>query len=344
LLASCDAVLRLEDIHPPPPVLTYRKAILITSDTLLDDIPVSVALDADPELAAHARPDGSDVLFDDGTNVLPCEIVAYDAGTLDAWVRLPELLPGTTTIYLDYGGATRTGDRAAAWPASYIGVWHQAETGATAFDSTVHGHDLVAEVTLPTSVSGVVGGARGYSAPQQMCAADPDNSLEFDATSSFAYSVWAYLELPPPSYNIALYKGGASVGDVGFDLELGAAWVAYLADAIGPGASVASSNTPPMNRWAQEVIVVDRGNATVLAYLDGSQVNSSGIAGLGSLASGTEICLGGASGGGTNGYFGRLDEARVVSGVPSDARIRFEHANLAARDHVISIGPEEVIR
>jgi len=342
--AGCDALLHLDDIHPPAPIVAYRKSLAIASSAPLADVPVSIALDGDLDLAMHAQPGGSDVQFVDETdNPLPYEIVSYAGGTLDAWVRVPALTPGNTTIYVRYGAPAPLQDPTLAWPDLYVGVWHQSGGNSTSKDSTRHGHDLVAQGATPGTAPGIVGDARSFDGQtmQPLCAGDTDGSLEFDPNSSFAYSAWVYVNQTPTNSNIPFHKGGSAPTTAGYDMELGSlAWHAYLADGAADQ-MVQPASQQQLDRWANVLIVVDRSTAIVSAYLDGSLAGTASFK-LGSLAGSEPMCLG-AEGDGAQPFGGLIDEARVLRGAPSSERIRFEHANLAARDQVITVGAEETV-
>jgi hypothetical protein len=343
LVAGCDYVLHLDDIHPLAAPASYRKAITITQATgaTLADVPVSVTLANDPGLAAHARSDGSDILFDDGTSELATEVVAYDAGTLDAWVRLPMLPSGTTTIYLGYGGATRTSAPTAAWPPAFVGVWHLAEADSSTRDSTSHGHSLAAVNTAPPTVAGIAGAARSFGPlSQEMCATDLDGSLD-PALGSFSYSVWVFAELSLGQFDSPLYHGGGSPGDPGYDLELGLGpWDASLSD--GTVTQQLQLMSEVVRQWTHLVVVVDRGQTLGITFRDGSPVDSVGLSVPGALSGSAPICIGGA--GGNDPFHGAIDEVRVLLGAESPAQIAFEYANLARRDQVIAVGAEEALR
>ena len=73
----------------------------------LVDFPVLVSRSGDADLAAHARPDGFDILFTDGdgTTKLSHQIESYDgAGNLVAWVKVPLLPTGADKLIFMYYG------------------------------------------------------------------------------------------------------------------------------------------------------------------------------------------------------------------------------------------------
>ncbi|MGE5185165.1 MAG: LamG-like jellyroll fold domain-containing protein [Acidobacteriota bacterium] len=346
LVASggCDSILRLDPIKPVPQQVAYRKPITITNrGAMLADEPVSITTVHDLDLVAHAQADGSDLAFDDGTNPLPYELVAYDAGTLDAWVRVPALPMGATTIYLTYGGAAATRDPTAAWPDAYVGVWHQSGSDATSTDTTSHRHDLAAQGTgVPAPAAGIAGDAREF-ADQQMCGADNDGSLEFVDTDSFTYSLWVNLDGVGSQFNISFCKGGTNAMTAGYELQMpNGSWTAEISDGANTVRAF-PAQSQQLNQWIQVVIEVDRAGRELRGYRDGSAVTATAIPmAYGSLAGDAPMCLGGEP----NGNYpiqGRIDEARVMRGLLSVDQIVFEHANLAARDSVIAIGPEEPV-
>ena len=99
LLGACDRVFGIAPLPATPDApAPFQKTVTLTQDTgeALAALPVSISFAADPELAAHAAPDGGDIGFYAGAVQLPAEIVSYADGSLEAWVQVPMLLPGTT--------------------------------------------------------------------------------------------------------------------------------------------------------------------------------------------------------------------------------------------------------
>lgn len=348
--SGCDSILGLDQVSPidaAPPCTSYRKAIAITQDgtTTLQDVPVSIVLASDHDLATHAQADGRDLVFTDGSGTeLPAEIVAYSAGSLEAWVDVPALPSGMTTIYLDYGGAARTGLASAAWPSEFVGVWHLGGSGAAEPDSTIHHHDLSASDSGPASTSGIVGSARRFveigGAP--MCVTDGDGSLEFDL-GSFTYETWMQLQISLTGQNhVVLAKGATNSADAGFDLEASDSWVGNVVDDKMDDAEVTAS-AEIRGRWVYVALVVDRTQQLLTSYIDGAFTSSTTTNIVDSVSSVSEpFCLGGESDG-TFLYRGDLDEVRIASVARSGDWLRFAGRNLANRDQVIAVGPQQVI-
>jgi hypothetical protein len=149
---SLDAAVTISADAPPAPSGWWNPAwhkrarLTITDPELgetLGDFQVSVKLEAPAFDPAAAKSDGADLRFvaDDGT-VLDHEIDLWNpAGASLAWVRLPKLAPGATTVHLYYGNpAAPALAGQGVWPEPYAGVWH---LSATAKDSTPHAFDGV---------------------------------------------------------------------------------------------------------------------------------------------------------------------------------------------------------
>src|ERR1051325_2969415 len=112
-----------------------RRAITITSlvGSTLSEFPISISIGPSSSVPDEPLSFTNDRM----TLALPAEIVASDSrtGALEAWVRIPELPPGTTTIYLNYGGPVST---RSPWDA-YAGAWHM-DVGSTGVADVARGH------------------------------------------------------------------------------------------------------------------------------------------------------------------------------------------------------------
>ena len=329
------------DTIPPPTV--FRKPVSITQDTssTFTMFRLSVVLSGDPDLTKHASADGSDILFTDGTTELPSEVVAYDgAGSLEAWVAVPTLPPGVTTIYLMYGADARTSQPSDVWSKAYVGVWHFSGKSKTESDSSSHVHTVTSIGVAPNPTTGLVGEARHFDAVlhDALCGGDADGSLAFATTDSFTYEAWVRPTAQTNEY-VTLAKGATDTLSAGFDLEVSNGdWEAHFGD--GVGAHFITLMGPLPNAWSQQVVVVDRGQQTVSAYIDGAFAMSSSITGFDSPASTEPLCFGGESDG-TFGYGGDFDEASIQQVVREADWIRFEYENVTERGQVISLGAEQ---
>ena len=128
----------------------------------------------EPDLAANAQADGSDIRFTaaDGSTPLDHEIERFDSGSgaLDAWVRLPNLASSSaTTVYLYYGApdAPDQSDVRSTWPTDAEAVWHlSTDPGGSApriDDATTQNHDGLSRGSMTGAdlVPGIVADAVG---------------------------------------------------------------------------------------------------------------------------------------------------------------------------------------
>jgi hypothetical protein len=344
LLAACDSVFDLEHIGPPAP--GFRKPITITQQTqsMLTGFPISIVIESDTDLSAHAAADDIGFFNDSGVP-LRCELVGFDAttGRLDAWVLVPTL-PPDSAVYIDlvYGTSDARCERTSPW-AEYLGVWHGVLAIDRVRDSSAHGHDVVAvgATTVPQSTPGIVGDALLYDGGDDVLCdpVDDDGSLAVD-TTSFSYSALVYLTRDIGQYDSPFNKGGSSQANPGFDFELGTAqWRANVSDGMHMNPATVAPELLPVgryNEWVQLAMVVDRSVPEVRTYVNGLARDNRSLTGWGSLTTDEPLCLGfdGA------GLAGTVDEVRIYATALSSDWIAVEFANLLRRDEVITIGAE----
>ena len=137
---------------------------------------------------------------------------------------------------------------------------------------------------------------------------DPANgSLDF-GTNSFSYGLWVYVPQSAGAYDMALYKGASSVGNPGYEFELGTgAWVANVADSDS-NVGVSFGNEV-LNQWVHLMAVVDKEKNLLKGYKNGVLVGSSSLTGIDSVSTGNSLYLG------QNSYrfSGKLDDVRIYS-------------------------------
>jgi hypothetical protein len=137
----------------------------------LADFPVLFSV-VDPQIAALASTDGSDIYFVGANGLVPLEYEiekwVKDTGELVAWVRIPMLSPTVDTVfYVVYGdpGLAPPANPRTAWANDFVAVWHLSQDpgpGATGEikDSTT-GNDGTAHSSMQSSdlVAGQIGDA-----------------------------------------------------------------------------------------------------------------------------------------------------------------------------------------
>ena len=340
LLAGCDKVFGLDTVGPAADAHEpFAKLVSLTQDTTetLTKFPVSIVIDGDPELAAHAASDGTDIGFYDDTGLLPAEIVRAGSGSLEAWVQVQSLPPGTSSITMRYGGGDVSRDQQ-PWPASAIGVWHASDAGTAMIDRSGHQHDadVIAGSTSPAVVPGIAGGGRNFDGlTDRLCGTDVDHSMML-GSASFSFEVWVFVSMSHGGADRAFTYGGSSNTDTGFDFELGAGyWSPNVAD--GTTLLQVKAVTETVGQWVDLVAVVDRTAGELLLYEQGMVRGMTPIpAGFGGITVDRPICFSGA----IEPFQGILDEPRVYGTALDAAWIRASYDNLAHRDTFVSVGPE----
>lgn len=318
---------------------TYRKQVTITAFAPLTDMVVSVAI-VDSELAAHALPDGTDLVFVDRDGaVLAHELVAYRDGALEAWVRVPTLAAPTTLLWMYYGG--EPAQPASPW-GGYRAVWHLDETGPVERDRSSHANTLVSpsSTITPAPAMGISGAGRAFDGVDDlMVASDPlDGSLDF-GRDSFTVSAWVLVTSSAGIYDHILHKGGSNASVPGYDIELGSAdWNANVGDGLRNLAVRFGDEGEFLGSWAFVAMVVDRPANTVRAYVNGLEADTVDISGIGSLDNSLDFTLSRTA---NYPFKGVMDEVRVYGGLMSPQRIAAEYTNLVAPASVVSVGPEE---
>jgi hypothetical protein len=319
---------------PWAPGFLYRKPITITPPTLtapLTNFPVGILAGTDPQLADSARNDGQDIIFTgaDGTMRIDHELVTFDSttGAFEAWVRMPQLPNGASTIFMYYGAAAQPPTAITTWPTTFAGVWHL-DQGVAAADSTPHGHAAFAAAPLstPAVVDGVAGHARNFDGvDDSMSIADPaDGSLDF-GMSSFSFSLWVDATASIGEFDAAMSKGGATTGEPGYCVLLGTSnWNVKAHDGSNYRDPVAGTET--LHSWVYIAGVVDRTAQQIRAYRDGVFTDMAPLSGVGTLNNNNALTFG--LTGVLMPYDGVLDEVRISAGTLSADWIAAEYANL----------------
>jgi hypothetical protein len=174
-----DSAPEIDAMPPPPPdAVDNRRRKQITIDGsrveapvpgILENFPVLFSV-VDPELAARASADGSDIHFVgiDGLVPLDHEIEKWDpdTGRLVAWVKIPMLLADVDTVfYVVYGdpGRTQPENPTGVWSSDFAAVWHLSQDPGPGMpggitDSTT-GNDGTAHSSMQSSdlVPGQIG-------------------------------------------------------------------------------------------------------------------------------------------------------------------------------------------
>jgi hypothetical protein len=177
----------------------FRKPITLdpaSGGVDLANFPVLIAT-TDTDLADEALTNGGDILFtaDDGTTKLDHEIESYSdaTGDLVAWVKVPSLSSGSSTVvYMYYGTSTTPLDQenpAGVWDSNYVMVQHLEETSGNHNDSTINTNNSNEVVGADQTVSGNIDGADEFDGTDDYVRVPDAGTLQF-GEDSFTAEAW----------------------------------------------------------------------------------------------------------------------------------------------------------
>jgi biopolymer transport protein ExbB len=209
----------------------------------------------------EAKEDGSDIRFvaSDDKTLLTYHIEKYDAllNEAFAWVKIPDLKPGTkTTFWLYYGNAgskaTRVDDPKGTYDVNTILVYHFAENNAPAHDSTSYGNN--AQNPGVPVLGSLIGPGVRFDGTNPITIANTE-SLAWTEGVTMTWSAWVKPTANQPNA-ILFRREGFSIG----------------ADNGIPFVEVNGARTtgvPPMppNSWHH--IAVTAAGSTITLYIDG---------------------------------------------------------------------------
>jgi biopolymer transport protein ExbB len=249
---------------------TIRKKIMIdtgaTGGAISDPIgttPVLIRL-ADFDFGS-AKDDGSDIRLISGDDKTPLafHIEKYDSllGEAFVWVKVPDLKPGAqTTIWLYYGNQgniTVPGgdDPKETYDSDTVLVYHFAESGAPAHDSSGQGNDSQGSIATTDSLIGPglrLGGKLPVTIPASA-------SLAWADGASLTWSAWIKPAALQPNAIIFSRRDGTKDFLIGADN--GVPFVDVNGTRSSAGAPIAA------NTWHHLAVVAD--GRTMTLYLDG---------------------------------------------------------------------------
>jgi hypothetical protein len=282
----------------------------------------------------------------DGTSELLFEVEGIENDELLAWVQIPSF--DGQRIYLYLGGPTAIGrDSSDAWSSAFAGVWHLAAEGSDLADgtgdSTARRNDLV-PLVRPIDVEGVFGHGRNFDSTMQLRCGPlgPTRGLDF-GTASFSFSVWINTGDDSNGNSTPLAFGGGATGGYGLFLG-GGAWEVSVSDGTEIRTNVSAA--PVLDTWVHLVGVVDRENAQLRTFINGTPGNARALPpdfGSTSSVSPTLLVVSRPDGEmeSQEAFVGVVDELRIYAGVVSPTQASVEYLNLTKPD-LLAIGPEEL--
>lgn len=272
---------------------------------------------------ANAQADGSDLRFvaDDGKTLLPYHIEKFDSLLNEAfvWVKVPELKPGVqTVIWLYYsnstGKAAKAEDAKATYDDNTVLVYHFAEHGQPAYDSSGQGNNAQT-AGIPSDGSMIGSGLRVDGKTTVTIPTSP--SLFWTEGSAVTWSAWVKFGTPQPQAVFFSRRAGSNFLLIGGDNGVPFVAVTYQGAAVRTpaGAPVAE------NSWHHLAMVASGEKITL--YLDGEQYAEmqSPVPAL----DGPAVLGGDGAGGGMNsaaGFNGELDELQIAKVARSVSAIK----------------------
>jgi len=325
---------------------TLRKKITVdtspTGTAITDPIGTGVVLIrlSDFNFGA-AKDDGSDIriIADDDKTPLTYHIEKYDSllGEAFLWVKIPDLKPGTVTnLWLYYGNTTGTApqpggpDAKATYDPDYELVYHFAENGAPAVDSTANGNNAD-KAGLPDDSAIIGPGLR----------LDGKTTVSIPASPSLAWAdgaitTWsAWIKPTTLAANAVIFSRRDSGKDFLVGLDNGVPFVEVSGTRSPAGAPIA------VGSWHHLAVVT--GGSQFALYLDGAPyvtlnasmpaLNSASVIGADSPDAGA----------GNVGFVGEMDELEISKSARTPGFIKFLAASQGgdANSKLTNVGQDE---
>lgn len=208
-------------------------------------------------------------------------------------------------------------------PSGLAGYWPLNEgTGTTALDQSGGGNSGTWQGGLVNGshyAAGKVGGYAGNFDGNTNTIKVGTSTTDF-GTGSFSIALWVYASSPMSSYGMSLWNGGSSAGYPGYSIgETSSGWQLSLSDGTTVKGLYFLSSA--INQWVYFTAVINRTSQTAYTYVNGVQMNSTGIGTLGSLSNiNYSFYLGSESGA---SYFmtGQINDLRIYSRALSSAEV-----------------------
>ena len=311
----------------------------------LADFPVLFSV-VDPEIAALASMDGSDIYFvgADGLVRLEYEIEKWvkDTGELVAWVKIPMLLPVVDTVfYVRYGAPelAQPANPRATWSSDFGAVWHLSQDPgpgtAGAIEDSTTGNDGTAHSSMQSSdlVDGQIGDAIDFDGM------DDEITFVNSIFSDTPHTISAWVnqrETDNDDAIVVLGTGAANRARWFYGARAGGnvAYGYYSNDHVS-GVNIEDEGWKLLH-WTYD------GNLSRL-YVDGAQQGSAVTSGSGVNTQGTAGRIGNVSStafGQNVNLDGQVDEVRIATITRPAEWIATEFNNQSSPSTFYTVGPE----
>jgi biopolymer transport protein ExbB len=289
-----------------------------------------------------AKEDGTDIRFvaEDDKTLLPFHIERYDGLLNEAfvWVRVNDVKPGgQTSFWLYYGSsgpkATRADDAKGSYPPETSLVYHFAESGAPAADST--GNANAAQGPGVPAQGAMIGGGVKFDGKNTLTT-PASASLQWTQGAAFTWSAWVKAATLAP--NTVVF----SRRDEGRAIVVGANdGVPYVEITNAAGTQRTAAGTAiAAGAWKHLAVVSDGNKATL--FLDGDIYASIDAQ---TPALNSPLTVGGDSLENATGFSGDIDELQVSKVALPSGLVKFAATNQGSTDKaakLVAMAPEEI--
>lgn len=314
-------------------------AALQGSKTGLSDVPVLIRLHEGVFDFTQAAQDGADLRFvaEDDTTPLAFHIEKFDPifNLAFVWVKLPAVAPGKpVNVWMYYGNekATAGSEPDKTWDANQTLVYHFAERGTPAVDSTAFHNTAL--TTVAQDDGGLIGSAAKFDG-QSIVSLPASPSLNTPAGGRMTLSLWVK---PAAGASGVLYAHRDGATGVVLGLNAGAPYVSII-DQDGQQQQSASTTVIDEKNWHHIAVVAGE---QLTLYVDGKAEApiAARLPPLNVAASvGGEVGVPGAAV--TEGFSGLIDELQIAKVARDAAWIRFASVNQGPNDSIVRFGADE---
>ncbi|MFX1484876.1 MAG: LamG-like jellyroll fold domain-containing protein, partial [Promethearchaeota archaeon] len=342
------------EISSAPLEFSYKKDITIDHtkvSTDLTDFPLLIDI-FDSDLRTKVQPNGEDIVFKSGENVLSHEIEVFDQSYngshahLVAWVKTDLSSSVDTTITMYYGNPNIGSQENAAgvWSSNFKGVWHLGEDPTeTLYDSSINSNDGTGyNLQSDDQVDGQIDGSIDFDNNQDYIDCGNDTSLNV-GSNDFSLSLW--FKYDGVDMGVLAGKGAVTMARrYRISIESGPGMLMAEIDDNTVSRTVFSTSTYGDSLWHHVFLVRDGNNLRL--YIDGVEDPNSptDITGYGSLDEVESFYIGAFRSEifGTLGYWStaNTDEVRVADMALSPGWIATEYNNQLDPNSFYSMGAE----
>ncbi len=340
---------------------SHRKSITIDHTKVsapaagLLDFPVAILLPADPEIAAVAQQDGSDLVVTgaDATTTLPIDLERYAVnGEIALWTQLETLkADADTRLYLYYGNATPPAVAPEqVWTNQFLVVWHLNQSPGPGNpgdikDATANNHDGDPDGSMSDNdlfQNGFVGPAIKFDGGNEYL----DIPSTISLGDQFTISAWLFHQggttgiktvfsnslsgLPVPGCRLFVNTDATQDRKIIFETSSGAA-----------NASASTNiNQITAQTWTHVAVKVDRAAGGAKIFVDGVDRTVTGTIRNDFLT--TTLSSEIARMGNEFTWIGRLDEVELASELRSDEWIATSFRNQGTPATFFAVGAQEL--